>query len=50
MSEFLRSNWSDILAHIAQHVWLVLIATAKGFVKSEDEYARAYLETLRSEF
>src|SRR5438128_806758 len=28
MSEFLRSNWSDILAHIAQHVWLVLIATA----------------------
>src|SRR5437899_1795051 len=28
MSEFLRSNWSDIVAHIAQHVWLVLIATA----------------------
>jgi len=28
MSELLRSNWSDILAHIAQHVWLVLIATA----------------------
>src|SRR5437763_15813185 len=28
MSEFLRSNWSDILAHIAQHVWLVLISTA----------------------
>src|SRR5438552_1718514 len=28
MSEFLRSNWSDILVHIAQHVWLVLIATA----------------------
>src|SRR5213596_1186193 len=27
MSEFLRSNWSDILAHIAQHVWLVLIST-----------------------
>lgn len=26
--EFLRSNWSDILAHIAQHVWLVAIATA----------------------
>src|SRR5437868_13142440 len=28
MLEFLRSNWSDILAHIAQHVWLVLISTA----------------------
>jgi osmoprotectant transport system permease protein len=24
--EFLRSNWSDILAHIAQHVWLVFIS------------------------
>src|SRR2546421_12934952 len=28
MTEFLRSNWSDILAHIAQHVWLVLISIA----------------------
>src|SRR3989442_7993514 len=28
MSEFLRSNWSDIVAHVAQHVWLVLISTA----------------------
>src|SRR5438309_9295023 len=28
MSEFLRSNWSDIVAHVAQHVGLVLIATA----------------------
>jgi osmoprotectant transport system permease protein len=26
--EFLRSNWSDILAHIAQHVWLVFISIA----------------------
>lgn len=26
--EFLRLNWSDILAHIAQHVWLVFIAIA----------------------
>src|SRR2546426_463574 len=26
MSEFLRSNWSDILAHIAQHVSLVFYA------------------------
>lgn len=26
--EFLRSNWSDILAHIAQHVWLVAISIA----------------------
>ena len=24
--EFLRTNWSDILAHIAQHVWLVFIS------------------------
>lgn len=24
--EFLKANWSDILAHIAQHVWLVFIA------------------------
>src|SRR6266478_9230963 len=28
MIEFLRANWSDILAHIAQHVWLVFISTA----------------------
>ena len=28
MLEFLRANWSDILAHIAQHVWLVFISTA----------------------
>src|SRR5437016_5347487 len=28
MIEFLRSNWSDIVAHVAQHVWLVLISTA----------------------
>src|SRR6266436_574581 len=27
MIEFLRSNWSDILAHVVQHVWLVLIST-----------------------
>ena len=26
--EFLRANWSDILAHIAQHVWLVFISIA----------------------
>jgi osmoprotectant transport system permease protein len=26
--EFLRSNWSDVLAHIAQHVWLVFISIA----------------------
>jgi len=28
MLEFLKANWSDILAHIAQHVWLVLVAIA----------------------
>ncbi len=28
MTEFLRSNWSDILAHIAQHLWLVFISIA----------------------
>src|SRR5438309_5737111 len=28
MTEFLGSNWSDILAHIAQHVWLVFISIA----------------------
>src|SRR3989440_4715853 len=26
MIEFLKANWSDILAHIAQHVWLVFIS------------------------
>jgi len=26
MLEFLRANWSDVLAHIAQHVWLVFIS------------------------
>src|SRR2546421_8414836 len=32
MIEFLRNNWSDILAHIAQHVWLVFISTAIAIV------------------
>src|SRR5215510_14006951 len=27
MLEFLKANWSDILAHIAQHVWLVFVST-----------------------
>ncbi len=26
MLEFLKANWSDILAHIAQHLWLVTIS------------------------
>jgi osmoprotectant transport system permease protein len=26
MLDFLKSNWSDILAHIAQHVWLVFLS------------------------
>src|SRR5438270_4484173 len=26
MLEFLKANWPDILSHIAQHVWLVLIS------------------------
>ena len=26
MLEFLQANWSDIMAHIAQHVWLVFIS------------------------
>jgi len=30
--EFLQSNWSDILAHIAQHVWLVFISIAIAIV------------------
>ena len=29
---------------------IVLLDTPQGFVKSQDEYARAYLETLRKEF
>src|SRR5712664_1518888 len=28
MLEFLKTNWSDILAHIAQHAWLVFLSTA----------------------
>ena len=32
MIEFLKANWSDILAHIAQHVWLVFISTAIAIV------------------
>lgn len=28
MLEFLKANWSDILAHIAEHVWLVFISIA----------------------
>ena len=28
MIEFLRSNWSDILAHVTQHLWLVFISIA----------------------
>ena len=28
MLEFLKANWSDILTHIAQHLWLVFIAIA----------------------
>src|SRR4030095_5209801 len=30
--EFLRTNWSDILAHIAQHVWLVFVSIAIAIV------------------
>ncbi|PYS43175.1 MAG: choline ABC transporter permease, partial [Acidobacteria bacterium] len=26
MLEFVKANWPDILSHIAQHVWLVLIS------------------------
>lgn len=32
MTEFLKSNWADILSHIAQHVWLVFIAIAIAMV------------------
>jgi osmoprotectant transport system permease protein len=28
MLEFLKANWSDILAHIAQHAWLVFLSTS----------------------
>src|SRR5437660_3073004 len=28
MTEFLRNNWSDILAHVTQHLWLVFISIA----------------------
>src|ERR1043165_7943969 len=28
MLDFLKANWSDIMAHIAQHVWLVFISIA----------------------
>lgn len=28
MLEFLKANWSDILAHVAQHVWLVFVSIA----------------------
>src|SRR5256714_1531867 len=32
MIEFLRANWSDIIAHVAQHVWLVLISIAIAII------------------
>ncbi len=32
MLEFLKANWSDIFAHIAQHAWLVFISTAIAIV------------------
>src|SRR5258708_40295888 len=32
MLEFLRSNWSDILWHVAQHLWLVFISIAIAMV------------------
>ena len=32
MRDFLQSNWSDILSHIAQHVWLVFISIAIAIV------------------
>jgi osmoprotectant transport system substrate-binding protein/osmoprotectant transport system permease protein len=32
MTEFLKANWADILAHIAQHVWLVFISIAIALV------------------
>src|SRR5437764_1926908 len=32
MIEFLKANWSDILSHIGQHVWLVFISIAIAMV------------------
>src|SRR5213593_597683 len=32
MIEFLQANWSDILSHIAQHIWLVFISIAIAMV------------------
>src|SRR5215831_4111536 len=32
MLEFLKANWSDILSHIAQHVWLVAISIGIAIV------------------
>jgi osmoprotectant transport system permease protein len=32
MLEFLKANWSDILSHIAQHMWLVFISIAIAIV------------------
>src|ERR1051326_6807480 len=32
MLDFLKSNWSDILTHIGQHVWLVFISIAIAVV------------------
>jgi len=32
MLEFLKANWSDILAHVAQHLWLVSISIAIAIV------------------
>src|SRR4030095_7687948 len=32
MTEFRKANWADILAHIAQHVWLVFISIAIALV------------------
>src|SRR6185295_15396287 len=32
MTEFIKSNWADILSHVTQHVWLVFIAIAIAMV------------------
>src|SRR5256885_9820098 len=32
MLEFLKANWSDVLAHIAQHLWLVFVSIAIALV------------------
>ena len=32
MTEFIKSNWADILSHIGQHVWLVFISIAIAIV------------------